>query len=750
MIKNKRIMTMIAVLTMLAVCLAPMYSDGSDATDNVLERMYSGSWKWDATTGLGPFNSFYGAFDIENGNRFVSVLDPYDLTKKIDGTALGTGYNIMWIIPTVYWSVDENGDLILSNDPSKGVAYAHTIDGHVYKYIAIGVYEATSDNNSSPTILTSETGKTPLASKTRAQFRSLADAYTMDSSLGENAYSMLWNYYMWELYKYIGLITMEDFNSQTHVGYGHVYTSNSTYAYTTGATDTLGPYAGKIGAWSSSLGNASVKLYLENAWGGVSEWVDGFMMVGGTTIYLDTKHTPTDAITSGTNVESISFSSWPSGYSNAIDTTAKLWGLGINNTGTDSIGLTDQMYKGTSSSGNVLNVGGNAISYASSSLTYGLSFAYANYDPSTSIGSIGGRVAFVFDADPASNAQKIYTYKLDYDATKMTTGSDAITTYDMTSGSPVEMTAISHDAPPTYTVTIASNDTDYGSVSAASVTDIEPGTAITVDGDSLTIGTTTITATPTTSTAQYTYSFDGWYDGSTELQSGTVTQDMTITANFSGTLNLYTVSISAGAGGSVSASAVTSVPYGAVINVSGNVLTVNSVDITAAPNEADAQYTYAFDGWTYDGGSSVTSGTPVEGDVSIIAAFTSTLNEYTITWVIDETSEETTWAYGSMPTHETPTKEDYVFKGWSPKVVAVTGDAAYTATWGEPSDDVLSDLINVIPIIIVAGLLFMILGTALVGRFFGFSVEDTVKLTVGAVISVLIVVVVAIPIFNGL
>lgn len=746
---NKKIIAIFTVLTMLCVCLVPI-SEESDADSGVLESLYAGSWTWDPSTGMGPYNMFYGAFDIDNGNSFVSILDPYDLSKKIDGTALGEGnYNIMLIIPTVYWSVDENGDLILTNDRAHGgTARAHTIDGHVYKYLAIGVYEATADNDSSPTKLTSQTGKLPLVSKTRAQFRALADANIMNSSLGSDAYAMLWNLYQWELYKYICFTIMENFNSQTTVGNGHTYRSPVVYRYTTGAeTDSLGPYAGKIGT-ITTYGNSSVKLLIENAWGGVFEFVDGVVIDGTSGFYIDTNHTPTDQ-TSGANItyvqESIIASS---NYPTTISTNADVWGFGTGGAGSATVGLTDYTYT-SNSTNRVLYVGGYSTSNESVSLQCGLSYADATTALSSSTDYRGSRVAFVFDADPASNAQKIYTYKLDYDATKMTTGSDAITTYDMTSGSPVEMTAISHDAPPTYTVTIASNDTDYGSVSAASVTDIEPGTAITVDGDSLTIGTTPITATPTTSTAQYTYSFDGWYDGSRELQSGTITQDMTITANFSGTLNLYTVSISAGAGGSVSASAVTSVPYGAVINVSGNVLTVNSVDITAAPNEADAQYTYAFDGWTYDGGSSVTSGTPVEGDVSIIAAFTSTLNEYTITWVIDETSEETTWAYGSMPTHETPTKEDYVFKGWSPKVVAVTGDATYTATWGEPPH-VLSDLINVIPIIIVAGLLFMILGTALVGRFFGFSVEDTVKLTVGAVISVLIVVVVAIPIFNGL
>ena len=927
MIKNKKIMTLIAVLTMMAVCLVPVCSDGSDATNNVLEGMCAGDWTWDTTTGLGPFNSFYGAFDINNGNRFVSILDPYDLSKKIDGTTLGSGYNIMWVIPTVYWSVDTDGDLILSNDSTKGTAYAHTIDGHVYKYIAIGVYEATSDNNSSPTKLTSETGKTPLANKTRGNFRTLANAYTMDSSLGANAYSMLWNFYMWELYKYIGLITMEDFNSQTHVGYGHAYTSNSTYTYTTGATDSMGPYAGKIGTWSSSLGDASVKLYLENAWGGVSEWVDGFMMVSGTTIYLDTKNIPTDAITTGTNVESISFA-WPSnGFPNAIDTTVKLWGLGTNNSGTDTIGTTDRQYKGTSSSGNVLHVGGYASSDASTSLYYGLSCAYANTGSSYAYVYIGGRVAFVFDADPASNAQKNYTYNLDYDSTAMTTGSNAITSYDMTSGTAQRMRAISHDAPQ-VTVSIASNDTDYGTVSGTSVT-VSQGASYTVSDNTLTIGSTTITATKTTpDTAQYTYGFDGWYVGNTQLpSSGTVTDDMSITARFTATVNNYTVSIQSNNTdyGTVDVGSIPNTPYGSVIHLSGtndNILTLNGSVVTATASDPNAYYTYGFDGYSTDGtpvqdgdvitgartivanfsqtaiytvlinpndatygtvsvdsiigvptgsmftvvgdeitiysvtsqatpndptaqytfafddfyigSTKVTTGTSISDNTTVTAVFTATINdytvsivpndptygsvsptsiadvpygtaitvsgntlsingttvtatdgtdtdqydfafsgwsvqdgdttdedttitaiftatvkEYTITWDIDGTTEETSWAYGSTPTHSTPTKQDYVFAGWDPEITAVTGDATYTATW-EEAPDILMELVDIIPLILIMGLILTIIGSTVMWRMDVLSINDMVSIVVFSVIGVIMVVVVGIPIINGL
>ena len=61
---------------------------------------------------------------------------------------------------------------------------------------------------------------------------------------------------------------------------------------------------------------------------------------------------------------------------------------------------------------------------------------------------------------------------------------------------------------------------------------------------------------------------------------------------------------------------------------------------------------------------------------------------YTITWKNDtgQTTDTTSVVHGEMPAHADPTKaaDDqtfYTFAGWSPKVVAATGNATYTATF---------------------------------------------------------------------
>ena len=82
---------------------------------------------------------------------------------------------------------------------------------------------------------------------------------------------------------------------------------------------------------------------------------------------------------------------------------------------------------------------------------------------------------------------------------------------------------------PTYTVTVGVNNAAYGSVSATSITAVEEGTDITVNGNTVTIGTTTVTATPAANSVYCTFEFDGW---ETENK---VMGDIIITANFTAT-----------------------------------------------------------------------------------------------------------------------------------------------------------------------------------------------------------------------
>ncbi len=94
---------------------------------------------------------------------------------------------------------------------------------------------------------------------------------------------------------------------------------------------------------------------------------------------------------------------------------------------------------------------------------------------------------------------------------------------------------------------------------------------------------------------------------------------------------------------------------------------------------ADAQYTYTFKEWD--------SSVDALGNVTYTATYTRTENSYEITWDINGEKTGEDYVYGATPAYkgETPTKDgdgkhtSYEFTGWSPAIVAVTGNATYTA-----------------------------------------------------------------------
>ena len=119
--------------------------------------------------------------------------------------------------------------------------------------------------------------------------------------------------------------------------------------------------------------------------------------------------------------------------------------------------------------------------------------------------------------------------------------------------------------------------------------------------------------------------------------------------------------------------------------------------VTDLPANAFTRTGYTFTGWnTAADGSGVAYADKAEkvtltADLTLYAQWK--LNEYTITWKSDDGSviDTTTVAYGKTPTHDAPTKAAegdicyYTFDGWTPAIEAVTGDAAYTATFSAVS-----------------------------------------------------------------
>lgn len=101
--------------------------------------------------------------------------------------------------------------------------------------------------------------------------------------------------------------------------------------------------------------------------------------------------------------------------------------------------------------------------------------------------------------------------------------------------------------------------------------------------------------------------------------------------------------------------------------------------------KSTVQYNYTFSGWATTAGGSADNNAlkTVTEDRIVYVAFAESLVYYTISYYDEDgttllTSENLT--YGSKPNY-TPTKSGYAFLGWTPTVIAVTGDASYTAQW---------------------------------------------------------------------
>ena len=112
--------------------------------------------------------------------------------------------------------------------------------------------------------------------------------------------------------------------------------------------------------------------------------------------------------------------------------------------------------------------------------------------------------------------------------------------------------------------------------------------------------------------------------------------------------------------------------------------TIPTYDGATPTKAADAQYTYAFKGWSPEI-------SPITGNVIYEAQFDKAptiQTTYTVIWKNGDTVLETDTgvSVGTMPTYDgaTPTKMadaqyTYTFNGWSPEISPVTGDATYVA-----------------------------------------------------------------------
>ncbi len=373
-----------------------------DMTQVVGTSSNAGSWGYDEK-GYGPFGSFYAAFDPAQNNAMVCHLNPSKLTLAMDGTDIsGKNYNIMWCLPKIYLSVSGSTITLASDDSYGGtLAPAFTVGGTDYNYFALGVYEATYVNSK----IGSVSGQSPQASTSLATYRT--EVKSVRDAMTEGSTAILWNFHQYQLYRLCSLAVMENFDSQTQIGYGN---SNGSKSSTTGTMDTNGPYYGTSGQNANGA-----KLFIENAWGSLFEYVDDAWWSTG--LYAGQNVSPTSNTSNKTKLSALPTTL--NGYGTApYSTDISVWGLPTA-TGSSSTTAPDYIYTG--SSGYALIVGGNWGNTSGA----GLSFLYTSGDGGDGYG--GTRLAFLFAADTAATNTPTVTY--DHSAlANMGVSTDGLTT----------------------------------------------------------------------------------------------------------------------------------------------------------------------------------------------------------------------------------------------------------------------------------------------------------------------------------
>ena len=171
-----------------------------------------------------------------------------------------------------------------------------------------------------------------------------------------------------------------------------------------------------------------------------------------------------------------------------------------------------------------------------------------------------------------------------------------------------------------------------------------------------------------TSTAQFDYVFAGWDPEIVKAEA-----DASYTATYSGTIRKYAISFYDWDGTLLQQS---DVEYGQMPEYDGEEPT----------KESNIRYDYVFKGWNPEL-------VEVKGKASYKATYSPTLRKYTISFYNWDGTllQESQVEYDKMPeyTGPVPTREsisedyDFVFIGWEPKIVKVTGDAEYVADYKE-------------------------------------------------------------------
>ncbi len=224
------------------------------------------------------------------------------------------------------------------------------------------------------------------------------------------------------------------------------------------------------------------------------------------------------------------------------------------------------------------------------------------------------------------------------------------------------LTLYAHYEINTYTVNIASNNDSYGTVNVASISSVEHGEEVSIDGNVLTLNETDVTATKTADGADYSYAFSGW-----SVSNGdAITGNTNITATFTATAKQYSVThsltnMTASSGATGANAATYGTNYTATLNASSGYARPASITVTCGGDDITEDCT-----WNSSTGALTIPGTSILGNITITAAGELV---YTVTFEsnggssvasITQASEGASITMPSAPTYASHTFVDWV------------------------------------------------------------------------------------------
>jgi hypothetical protein len=313
------------------------------------------------SAGSSPFDAFLPW----SGMKECNLNNAGDVTAWKGDSGFSRSNNFtMVFIPEFYVAAKRNGTkqyFYVSDKPKTGMT-KHPGSG---KYV--GRYHMNDGGDGY-----SKTGVPPYVNITRATSRSKAKS--------NGAKFHLYDFATYCAIIFLYIVEFADWNCQNKIAYGRV---NQSSAVTSGKTDTMVYHTGTAGSRISDGAAACQYRWVENLWGNVCQWVDGFNANGTTAYYCtDPSKYADDTATGYTNIGTLS----APGYIKDLTVTDN--GLLIPKTtgGSETTYIPDYMWP--SSGWRILVVGG----YCSDGANAGLLYFRAQYDSSDSSLSVSARL----------------------------------------------------------------------------------------------------------------------------------------------------------------------------------------------------------------------------------------------------------------------------------------------------------------------------------------------------------------------